>query len=435
MTTFAPPLRSSALILAAFMCSAAARGQAPPAPVFDPPLTFMTIDNPFDLAAADIDLDGNVDLAVGSADGNTVWVYLNRGPDYWTTSPTKALKLVGIYDSPCPVGTTPDEIPNLTFGNFEFPGYPRDAYPDLALKLRKATSLWYLRKKGAGAATPFEHGACVGVTALAARDIVAVDFDGDSYDDVAIACRSGGNPQLAIVWNNPAPDPANIFLPAYVTVPFSGHAYELDLVHAGGVGSSPTTPRDLVMTDPSPNPESSWVYVFKHGTGETVDFHARRDSVPSRGITAAPFNLGDSHWDLATTEYLSTNNDLRWLEASGTGGFTLDQFEYPLPTNASSHGADSGKINNDDWIDVVVANEGAAGFEGNVSVFINNNGVESTLFGSRYDFAVIRPDPGPTPHDAGPVQVLLADLNGDGYLDIITTNSRDDTISVLINSL
>lgn len=414
------------------MCSTAARGQAPPAPVFDPPVTFTTIDNPFDLAAADVDLDGNIDLAVSAADGNSIWVYLNRGPTFWATTPTKGLKLIGIFDNTvCNTGTfTATEIPNLTFGHFEFAGYPRDAYPDLAMTLRKAHTLWYLRNKGVGAATPFEHGACVGLEGASdERDVVAADFDGDSYDDVAIACRNSGNPRLAIVWNNAAP--SNIFTLTNVNVPFTGHAYELDLVHAGGVDSNPTTPRDLVMTDPL----NAFVYVFKDGTGETVDFHDRRDGVPSRGITAAELNAGDSHWDLATSGWTTTPNDLRWLEAlGGTGGFVLDPLEYALPNNAHTHGVASGKLNADDWIDVVAANEGTGGFEGNVSVFINKDGNEATLY-ARYDFAAILPDPGPTPHDAGPVQVLLADLNGDGYLDIITTNSRDDTISVLINSL
>ena len=95
---------------------------------------------------------------------------------------------------------------------------------------------------------------------------------------------------------------------------------------------------------------------------------------------------------------------------------------------------DSGKINGDDWIDVVVANEGSFGYAGSISVFVNNNGTESDLF-DRYDFWVAPDDPGPTPADTGPVQVLLADLDGDGNRDIITTNSRDDTIGVLINDL
>ncbi len=34
---------------------------------------------------------------------------------------------------------------------------------------------------------------------------------------------------------------------------------------------------------------------------------------------------------------------------------------------------------------------------------------------------------------AGSKQVILADLNNDGYLDIITSNWDDSTISVLIN--
>lgn len=361
-------------------------------------------------------------------------------------SAASALKLVGI----CPFGGSgcfnSDNgigVRGLTFGNFEFDGHPRDAYPDIAVAICKTPQVWYLRNTvndPLAVSHPFVGQTCQGIElanpAGVQLGIVAADFDNDSYDDVVVAGKSifpGGQPRLAVVWNNAVPD-SDKFTATYVdAVPFVGQGHAIDLTHAGGVDSSPATPRDVVMTTTN----TDFVYVFKDGTGETISFFGRSASVRSRGITAAPLNVGDSNWDLATSNSFVTPNDLRWLRAMGGGGtFVLDQTPYLLPENSNPHAVDSGKINGDDLIDIVVANEGAFGFLGNISIFINN-GIESPLLGPRYDFYALPPDPGPVPptDDKGPVKALLADLDGDGYLDIVTANVRDHTISVLINDL
>lgn len=438
------------------MCSTA-RGQPPPAPVFREPVIFPALSQPFDVAAADIDLDGDLDVAVAVYNGGAgaIWVYQNKGSATWSSTPASALKLVGMYPWS---GTECFEqegngigIRGLTFGNFEFNGHPRDAYPDIAVAVGKSPQVWYLRNTvpdPLAATRPYVGETCQGISLAnplgTQLGIVAADFDGDSYDDVVVGGKSTfspGVPRLAVVWNNAVPG-SDKFDATYVdAVPFTGQGYALDLACAGGVDSSPPPPRDVVMT----SIDTNFVYVFKDGTGETINFFGRSASVASRGITAAPLNAGDSHWDLATSNPFTTPNDLRWLEAiGGTGTFDLrgDLGDFPLPQppspswQAYPHAIDSGKINSDNLIDVVVANEGAFGFLGNISIFINN-GIESPLFGPRYDLYVLPPDPGPVPptDDTGPVKALLADLDGDGYLDIVTANLRDHTISVLINDL
>ncbi|MCC6361235.1 MAG: VCBS repeat-containing protein [Phycisphaerales bacterium] len=419
---------------------------------------FPALSQPFDVAAADIDLDGDLDVAVAVYNGGagSVWVYQNKGSANWSSSPASALKLVGMFgfstNPPgCNIGDNGIGLRGLTFGHFEFAYHVRDAYPDIAVAVGKTPQVWYLRNSvndPMAATKPFVSEACQGIELANPLEtqlgIVAADFDGDSYDDVVVGGKSTfspGVPRLAVVWNNAVPG-SDKFDATYVdAVPFTGQGYALDLTYAGGVDSSPTTPRDVVMT----SIDTNFVYVFKDGTGETINFFGRSASVASRGITAAPLNVGDSHWDLATSNPFTTPNDLRWLEAiGGTGTFELrgDLGDFPLPQppspswQAYPHAIDSGKINGDNLIDVVVANEGALGFLGNISIFINN-GIESPLFGPRYDFYVLPPDPGPVPptDDTGPVKALLADLDGDGYLDIVTANLRDHTISVLINDL
>jgi hypothetical protein len=321
----------------------------------------------------------------------------------------------------------------LSFGNFDFPGHPIDNYRDLAVVYMKSvegTFVSYIRNHAiAPPGTPaFSEEQCQGLgNHTAGIGIAVADWDSDGKDDVAVAgvaLIAPQLPRLGMMWNNSG----GAFTPQLIPVSGAGnvgHGYDLARGYFGGLGRAPVHPFDLAMSND--DGFALRTHVFKDSSGETVNYHDSSNSVRSYGIATAPLDSGNSLFDLVTSD--ADNDQLRWLYGDGTGDFTLHQQFFTLPNNASPRAVAIGKLNGDNWQDVVVVNHGDfGGFAGNVSVFINQNGNFNNLFGAtRYDFTV-------GTGDRGPIQVVLADMDGDTHLDIVVTNSRAASITVLLNT-
>ena len=105
--------------------------------------------------------------------------------------------------------------------------------------------------------------------------------------------------------------------------------------------------------------------------------------------------------------------------SAGTPSFAAQQ---TFATGSFPYALATGDLNGDGVVDVVTTNDG----DGTVSVLLNTTptNASSPTFAAQAVFPV----------GGYPESVTIADVNGDGLLDIITANAGDNTITVLLNT-
>lgn len=147
--------------------------------------------------------------------------------------------------------------------------------------------------------------------------------------------------------------------------------------------------------------------------------HAAPAAAVGIGVTIASGDINrDGFEDVVALEPDTSRLDL--LMADGQGGFSLTTQDYPdIGAMSSVALAD---VDGDGWLDVIISDQadGAAG----VRVLHNQ---QDGSFAADVSYPT-RTDAGP-----GPVSVTAADVNGDGFQDLITANGASGTLSVLIN--
>jgi hypothetical protein len=134
-------------------------------------------------------------------------------------------------------------------------------------------------------------------------------------------------------------------------------------------------------------------------------------SAPS-GIVTGDFN-GDGFIDVVSTNLVSGNGTISYLQNTLTGGFAT-KVDYALGTGAQPRGGAALDIDGDGDLDLAIANSSVDSV-----VILTNNGSGSFGFSGQYAVG------------DNPYAVSLADIDADSDLDIITVNSSGDNISVL----
>lgn len=121
----------------------------------------------------------------------------------------------------------------------------------------------------------------------------------------------------------------------------------------------------------------------------------------------------------------SENGEFDVLLNDGTG--TL-KFASAVPSGTGTQGVNPLDLDQDKDVDVVAMNAGLPDDPSTWTVTVNLN----LLVESRGTFSGFAP---PTAYAVGPSPVALGsgDLNGDGAPEVVTGNSGDDTISILVN--
>jgi hypothetical protein len=341
------------------------------------------------LAYFDADGDGKGDLAfTGVASGNVgitgIFENMGSGAGSFVLSNTP-------YS--LPTGDTPE---GTAFGDFD-----GDGLLDWVVVVNNLLSVEVRRNASTPGNILFEPGNRY-LTGSAPVDVKVMDFDGDGKPDLVVANTNG----MVSVYRNLSSGTGNIVFAQKVDFWACSNAQFLAVGDFDGDGKP-----DIAVTGNTPMGTGSNVVVLRNlSTPGTISFASPvkvADLDGPWGIAAGDFN-GDGKLDLAVTE--ADGNNLDVYTNNSTVGNISFALAAPAHTGLSDpEGLAIGDLNGDGLPDIAVANSG----DDYVSVFQNQGNASFTLStnvatGSGYD--------------AGPVLVILADVDGDGRTDVAAAN-------------
>jgi hypothetical protein len=238
---------------------------------------------------------------------------------------------------------------------------------------------------------------------------------GSSPESVALGDVNGDG-RLDIVTANSADGTVTVLVsnPFYSILPAPGSPYRVGtLPWSVALGDVNRDGRlDIVTANSSDNTVTVLVGDgaghFAPGPGSPFGVGTGPNSVALGDVN------GDGKLDIVTANFGSTTVTV--LIGDGAGGFAAAAGS-PFAAGSMPAGVALGDVNGDGTLDLVTANYGA-----NTVVVLLGNGSGAFAAASGSPFSV----------GTAPARVALGDLNGDAKLDIVVTNSGDNTVTVLL---
>lgn len=438
-------------------------------------------EGPLDVAVADLNLDGAPDVATANTYGNSVSVFLGTGdgtfvsktdystgstpsgiaiadadadgqPDILTTNPPASGFVLrghgdGTFASPVPftTGSSPQALAVADFNG--------DGKIDVATANYGAGTVSILLGTGTGSFAPkTDYAAGASPTALAAGDL-----DADGIVDLVAANFSAAG--------------------SITVLPGSGTG----AFGAGVSHTTPSAPSGVALADVdvdgnldvlSANYADNSVSVFSGdgsgGLGSRVDF--------ATGLVAFAVDAGDFDRDglpdIASTNINGASVSVRLNTTAVTpSGYFAAESEFPLSANLlMPHGLVLNDFNRDGVVDAATANltgdsisiaygtgdgfgsstqygtgsgtspyslcAGDLNHDGRLDLVVTNSAEGFDTVGVMLATDMGGYGPGITQYGTGssPKGLALADLNHDGHLDIVTTNYIGNSVSVLLGT-
>lgn len=403
---------------------------------FMSPVDYATGGGTWSVSAADFNGDGEIDLAAVNYFDDTVSILLNNGSGS------------GLFASKVDylTGSDPTYVAAADLNS--------DGRADLAITNEGASTVSVLLNTGSGifaAKTDYATGRHPTAVSIA-------DLDGDEKGDLVIASPDSSSVSVLLrngfgTFADKVSFSANQRASALVAIDLNGDR-SIDLAVVNGKTSVATTNTIAVLINTTPNSEPGFNVT-------TFDVY----ETPSTAVTA-DFD-GDGWADIASAPY-SSGATLSVLLNNGNGTFAT-HVDYATIFNGGNMRITAADFDGDTVPDIALW--GDAGPTNHViSVFLNNGdgtfgseifGVSTSLQANDFVAAdldndgyadLVTPSSNDTvgvfwgngdgtfaarvgyTTDLDPTSVSAADFNDDGYLDLMTGNSSGQSVSVLLNN-
>lgn len=348
---------------------------------FAAPTNFAVGSQPWGIAGADFNVDGNLDLVVTNSNAGNISILLGNGAGGFGAATNLA------------VNNTPEGV---AVGNIDGVNGP-----DIAVNNRDSNNVTIFLNNGSGTFaqagnSPFAVGNAP------EGGIVLADFDGDGDLDLASACHDSSDVVVRLGDGTGNFGAATSFDAGAATGTFG--------LVAGDFNGNGTL--DLAAANHDGNQTEGLAVLLGAGNGTFGAPSFFTAGLIPQGIASADFN-GNGALDLVLADNFSDNANVFLNDGNANFGTATN---FAVGSNPV-YGCSALDINKDLKPDITITNSGADNFS-----FLLGDGTGSFAAATNVS----------TGAASSPVGLLIADLNGDTLLDVVTANLGTDNISVLL---
>ena len=384
---------------------------------FTPSSAISVGSGPYAVTTGDFNNDGALDLAVMIAGDNTVSILLNSGNGTFTEN--SALSVGGTLGYPFAI----------TVGDFN-----GDGSLDLAVANYSSNSVCILLNGIPAAPQNLAATAGNGQVTLKWNKNTEADFlkyriykgttsGGETLVDSSTASITDTTKTLSGLTNGTT---------YYFKVTAIDSA-RLESVYSNEASATPFVPPTISSFSPTSGPIGTTVTI----TGTNFNTTANKNVVYFGAVKATVTSASSAQLSLtvpigATYKYITVTDTSTGMTAYSNEPFTVtfpssntidaSTFASPMTVNTATNpeGIAVADIDGDGKPDLIVTNLNSS----SVSVFRNTSTSGSISFASRMDFTV----------GSLPLAVAVGDIDGDGKLDVVVIYANNDTVSILRNT-